>query len=49
MVPVPVMDIGEVRMSVAQPPVLMLVTVGLIAVPVERVFMPMVLIVSMCM
>ena len=49
MVPVPVMDIGEVRMLVAQPPVLMLVTVRFVTIPVEPVLMPMVLIVGMSM
>jgi len=49
MVPVPVMDIGEVRMLVAQPSVLVLVTMRLVTIPVERMLMPMVLIVGMSM
>ena len=44
-----VMNIGEVRMPVAQPTVLMLVTVRLVTLPVGSVLMPMVLIVSMSM
>ena len=47
--PVPVMNVGEMRMVVAQPTVLMLVTVRLLAVPRKRVLVAMMLIVAMSM
>src|SRR5580698_4032874 len=47
--PVPVMNVGEMFMVVAQPPVLVLVTVRLLAVPHKRVLVVMMLIVAMGM
>ena len=47
--PVPVMDVGEMFMVVAQPTVLVLVTVRLLAVPCKRVLVVMMLIVAMSM
>ena len=45
----PVMNVGEVSMTMAQPPVLMLVSMRLDAVPVEVVLMPMMLIMCVSM
>ena len=49
MVSVPVMDIREVRVLVAQPAMLVLVTVRLFTIPVEGVLMLMMVIMGVSM